>query len=457
MTVPSVSVIIPYYENPAGLSAVLAGVNAQEYTGDIEIIVADDGSATAPEVPAGVRLVRQDDRGFRAAAARNLGAAHASGTILVFLDGDTIPQPGCIAALAEALVAEPWTLAVGSRRMLDTDTTPPTDLGEPAWLTRAWADTSDLQRVDDTGFRFIISAVLAVTRELFETIGGFDAGFIGYGGEDWELAWQARLAGAGYRHLPRALAHHLGGDWAHRWGADTAGKRAEKNAESMALAASITHPIMRPAGIVFSVPDILVHLPSSGDTGCDVAAITALLAAGDVHVVVTAGQDAAATGPEVPGVFAADPRVHDVVPEWNRARPRFDVCAHRAFCPGPGELQAVCEAAAMAERCATVTDSTGQLYAEIRPARVAALAARGTCGSVPANKPEFGSEPGLRLVRQWALPPALLALEDTWRQAAEEELKGCQAGISVGEPGSADGFVVGADQLSGDADGLLSR
>lgn len=419
MTTPPVSVIIPYYENPTGLAEVLTGIRAQDYTGDIETIVADDGSATAPEVPAGVRIVRQEDLGFRAAAARNLGAGHASGEILVFLDGDTIPQPGCITALAAALVAEPWTLAVGSRLMIDTDTTPPTDLGEPAWLTRAWTDTADLTHIDDTGFRFIISAVLACTRELFEAIGGFDASLIGYGGEDWELAWQARLAGADYRHIPHALAHHLGGDWAHRWGEDTAGKRAEKNAESMALAARITHPIMRPAGIVFDVPDILVHLPGSGDTGSDVAAIAALLAAGDVHVVLTAGQRAAAAVPEVPGVFASDTRVHDAVPEWSRARPRFDVHAHRAFCPGPGELQAVCEEAAMAERCATVADSAGQLLAEIRPARAVALAARGTCGSVLPNKPQSGSDSGLRFVRQWALPPALLSLEDIWRQAAE--------------------------------------
>ncbi|NUL59322.1 glycosyltransferase [Brevibacterium luteolum] len=417
MTAPPVSVIIPYYENPAGLTAVLAGISAQDYTGDIEIIVADDGSATAPEVPAGVRLVRQDDRGFRAAAARNLGAAHASGTILVFLDGDTIPQPGCITALAEALVAEPWTLAVGSRRMLDTGTTPPADLGEPAWLTRAWADTADLQRIDDTGFRFIISAVLALTRELFDTIGGFDAGFIGYGGEDWELAWQARLAGADYRHLPHALAHHLGGDWAHRWGADTAGKRAEKNAESMALAASITHPIMRPAGIVFAVPDILVHLPGSGDVGCDVAAITALLAAGDVHVVCTA--------PKVPVVFASDPRVHATVPAWTRARPRFEVRAHRAFCPEPGELQTACEDAAAAQRCALVADAAGHLLAEIRPARAVALAARGLGASGQASEPQHGTESVLRLVRQWPVPAAPLSLEDTWRQAAEETQAGC--------------------------------
>ena len=411
MTTPTVSVIIPYYENPTGLAEVLAGIRAQDYAGDIEIIVADDGSATAPEVPAGVRLVRQEDLGFRAAAARNLGAGHASGEMLVFLDGDTIPQLGCIAALAAALVAEPWTLAVGSRLMIDTDTTPPTDLGEPAWLTRAWTDTADLTRIDDTGFRFIISAVLACTRELFETIGGFDSSLIGYGGEDWELAWQARLAGADYRHIPHARAHHLGGDWAHRWGEDTAGKRAEKNAESMALAARITHPIMRPAGIVFDVPDVLVHLPASGDIGSDVAAITALLSAGDVHVVHT--------GPEVPGIFASDPRVHSVIPDWTRTRPRFDVRAHQAFCPGPGELQAACEEAAEVERCALVADAAGHLLAEIRPARAVALAARRPGASPQTGETQPGAESELRLVRNWRIPVAPLSLEDTWRQATE--------------------------------------
>ena len=42
-------------------------------------VVVDDGSPAPPVVPDGVRLLRQDDRGFRAAAARNLGARHARG------------------------------------------------------------------------------------------------------------------------------------------------------------------------------------------------------------------------------------------------------------------------------------------------------------------------------------------------------------------------------------------
>mgnify|MGYP002651303593 CR=1 FL=1 len=39
---PDVSVIIPYYDNPAGLRAVLAALRAQDYPARVEIIVADD-------------------------------------------------------------------------------------------------------------------------------------------------------------------------------------------------------------------------------------------------------------------------------------------------------------------------------------------------------------------------------------------------------------------------------
>ena len=68
---PTVSVVVAHYEQPAQLARCLAALAGQDHPRDrLEVIVADDGSAVPPRVPAGVRFVRQADEGFRLAAVR---------------------------------------------------------------------------------------------------------------------------------------------------------------------------------------------------------------------------------------------------------------------------------------------------------------------------------------------------------------------------------------------------
>ncbi|MEO5832117.1 MAG: glycosyltransferase, partial [Nakamurella sp.] len=89
-----VSVVIPYYEGQHGLDLILAGLARQTHPRSrLQVVIADDGSAVPPhlrDVGVDLVMVRQEDLGFRAAAARNLGAAHADGQVLVLLDGDTV-------------------------------------------------------------------------------------------------------------------------------------------------------------------------------------------------------------------------------------------------------------------------------------------------------------------------------------------------------------------------------
>lgn len=259
-TAPPISVVIPYYENPDGLDEVLAGIAGNRYPGLLEVVIADDGSATPPQPDTGldVTVVRQEDRGFRAAAARNLGARAARHEVLVFLDGDTVPGPGY------------------------------------------------LRRGDDTSWRFLISSVLTCSAALFREVGGFDAGMVGYGGEDWEFGWRCYNAGARFIHEPAAVATHREPDWGARHRADeglSADGVAEKNAETTALAHRITHPLARPDGVVFAEADILVVVPDEVAAGCAPGALEALvagwLAAGDVQVAVTSP----------PALVDADPRV----------------------------------------------------------------------------------------------------------------------------------------------------
>ena len=307
---PDVSVIIPYYDNPAGLRSVLDAVRRQDYRGRVEIVVADDGSPTPVsrepslgDVVNDVTVVRQDDRGFRAAAARNLGAAAATGEVLAFIDGDTIPQPGYLTAAVSHVQRNRRAVVVGTRLT-------GRNLTEPRWLRDAWAATDNLARADSTSWRFIISAVMTCATGFFRHVGGFDASFVGYGGEDWEFGWRAWNAGAQFVHEPQALAYHPEEDFGGRHG-DVGEETRVKNVETLALAARITHPIARPAGVVFQRADVAVVVADEGfgHPGALEAVIASWLRI-DARVYTAL----------IPQLFADDPRVTPGTPGGERIR-----------------------------------------------------------------------------------------------------------------------------------------
>lgn len=268
---PSVSVVVPYYRQQAELDRTLAALRRQTHPAErLEVIVVDDGSPEAPVVPDGVRLLRQKDDGFRAAAARNLGARHASGSILVFLDADTTPEPEYIASLTRLPSLLPEAVTVGRRRHADLSGEPIDDpieelgprveLAEPGWLAEEYQRSGDLLRADQRSYRFVISAVLCCSAWLFERIGGFDKTFRTYGGEDWEWAHRAWVDGAVLAHVPGAVAWHDGPDWAGRGDADD---RAKKNGETLALAQKITVSGSRPLGLIGGSPDVVCEVAAA--------------------------------------------------------------------------------------------------------------------------------------------------------------------------------------------------
>ena len=111
----SVSVVVTHFEQQAELDRTLAALRRQTRVPD-EVVVADDGSRVAPRVPPGVRVVRQQDQGFRAAAARNLGVAATTGEVLVLLDADTHPEPSFVERMVALPEVLPDVLVVGRRR-----------------------------------------------------------------------------------------------------------------------------------------------------------------------------------------------------------------------------------------------------------------------------------------------------------------------------------------------------
>jgi GT2 family glycosyltransferase len=232
---PTVTVVVPHYDDEARLELVLAALEHQDHPpGLMQVVVADDGSPRPPTMPRWSRhpsplLVRQPDLGFRAGAARNLGAAVGEGEVLVFLDGDTVPAPDFVRRLTSWPARLPDALAVGLRHHVDLGSWEPSRLtswllgggggvdapralDDPAWLADGYRETKSLLDADDRSYRFVLSAVLACGRRLFDELGGFDPRFVGYGGEDWEFAFRAFNAGAVLVHEPLAVAWHDGPD-----------------------------------------------------------------------------------------------------------------------------------------------------------------------------------------------------------------------------------------------------
>lgn len=221
----SVSVVVTHFEQQAELDRTLAALRRQTRLPD-EVVVADDGSRVAPRVPPGVRVVRQQDQGFRAAAARNLGVAATTGEVLVLLDADTHPEPSFVERMVALPEVLPDVLVVGRRRHADLagvgpdarveDVAPGLELPEPAWLREAYDRTRDLLDADGAAHRFVISAVLACSRWWYDEVGGFDESFRSYGGEDWELAHRSWTAGGLVAHRRDAVAWHDGPDAGER-------------------------------------------------------------------------------------------------------------------------------------------------------------------------------------------------------------------------------------------------
>jgi cellulose synthase/poly-beta-1,6-N-acetylglucosamine synthase-like glycosyltransferase/peptidoglycan/xylan/chitin deacetylase (PgdA/CDA1 family) len=123
---PGVSIIVPAYNERAGIQACVRSLVASTY-GTFEVIVVDDGSTddTAALVEAlalpPVRVIRQHNGGKPAAL--NTGTAAARYEILVLVDGDTVFEPDTLDRLVgpfadPAVGAVSGNAKVGNRRGL---------------------------------------------------------------------------------------------------------------------------------------------------------------------------------------------------------------------------------------------------------------------------------------------------------------------------------------------------
>lgn len=214
---PRIAVVVATHGRRRLVERLLRALAEQHVAGGFEVVVVDDASpddttaaaeALAPDLPYPLTVLRQDVN-TGAAGARNRGWRHSAAPLVAFTDDDCVPRPGWLAALADRL--DDVDLAVGRTVIPD----------DQAHLVGPWAYWTSVEEevphypTCNIGYR----------RDVLEAVAGFDAAGFRYAarrrtagadaplprsvnGEDTDLAWRAKEAGATSGFAGAAVVAH---------------------------------------------------------------------------------------------------------------------------------------------------------------------------------------------------------------------------------------------------------
>lgn len=200
--VVDISVIVPTYNSSKGLAQCLEALSSQSVPREnYEVIVVDDGSLDDTASVAGsfeVQVVRQDHAG--PAAARNCGAKHARGDILLFTDSDCAPQNDWIEQMGKGFQSPEVIAVKGVYRTRQRGFVPRFAQAE---FEEKYARMGKAAYID-----FVDTYSAGYRRRVFLDNGGFDTSFPGPSAEDVELSF--RLSQKGYKmaFVPQAIVYH---------------------------------------------------------------------------------------------------------------------------------------------------------------------------------------------------------------------------------------------------------
>lgn len=206
------SVIIPVRDRPEAIRRCVRSIYASRFPPtEYEVLVVDNGSTddTAREAArAGARTISLSE-GNRSEA-RNAGARVARGRWLAFTDSDCEVDPGWLAGLAAAAAAAEGNAGARMGAVAGEICSAPPRTPVEAYIDlRGWLDQ---EKFLATGRRysppFAATANLAVRRDVFETVGGFDPA-LAEAGQDADWCWRAVRAGWAIAWAPDArVVHH---------------------------------------------------------------------------------------------------------------------------------------------------------------------------------------------------------------------------------------------------------
>jgi len=194
-----ISIIVPVYNRLEEILRCLASIQAQSYY-NYEIILLDDNSSEAIDsLKDKVTLYKRNERNYGPAYSRNLGVLYSKGDVLLFLDSDSELMPHALESIEKLLKSNPSIGCVGGCGPLafEGDDTAYIKgkyynrLGKNQSVQYGAKDFETQEYIECDHFE---SACLAVRKDVFMEVGGFDPYWF-YMGEDREFCLKVRQLG----------------------------------------------------------------------------------------------------------------------------------------------------------------------------------------------------------------------------------------------------------------------
>jgi GT2 family glycosyltransferase len=213
---PQFSIIIPLFNRVLFTTICVRALQAvADQWDESEVILVDNGSedrttAFLATLGAPFRVIR-NERNMGFAHACNQGADAARGTYLVFLNNDTVPQPGWLAALRAAMTGPHTPAVVGARLLFPDDTVQHAGLGfnaryEPLHLS--YGEETNGAACTSRAVPAVTGACLIVERARYLAAGGFDEGYIN-GFEDLDFCCRMRREGGTVWYEAASVLYHF--------------------------------------------------------------------------------------------------------------------------------------------------------------------------------------------------------------------------------------------------------
>ncbi len=215
------SIVIPSYNGLGLLTLYLDSVIREVAAAGEghEIIVVDDGGTddTAAflreHYPRVILLALTRNGGFQRTC--NWGAHVATGEVIIFLNNDMAVQPGFLAPLLRHF-ADPHVFAVSARSLipLANGGRGNESITAMSWERGGWLVTypalADLTLLTDSvvPIAYAFGGAVAVDRQKFLALGGFDALYAPWTVEDIDLSYRAWKRGWRILYEPSSVVHH---------------------------------------------------------------------------------------------------------------------------------------------------------------------------------------------------------------------------------------------------------